>query len=308
MLKLHLDSRCAFFSAALLLVACGGTGSGAGGGSGGQTNNTDGGSGGKGNGGNGGSASGSGGAQGNGGTTGGSGGTTGTGTGGAVGMGGMTGLIPPVNGPIPSTITACTAAADAGAFTFSSIPVWRDDATAGYVMIHDDMCGDALRGIDKYAVPAMTARGINSGLGPYVEACQTTNIWNVVQDAETKGNEIVNHSFTHPNITATNVMHEVVDSKAMFDSKVKNKLTFFIFPFDFWTDDTIAAVSAAGHLGARAGLRDPYDGFENLPMNPAAVVPAGMIGSDLQLVFDVWPRTYSKYALYHPEDVLNIHV
>ncbi|HEX3696723.1 MAG TPA: polysaccharide deacetylase family protein [Polyangia bacterium] len=306
MLKLHRDSRCAFFSAALLFAACGGTGNGAGAGSGGQTTNTDGGSGGNGNGGNGGNASGSGGSQGNGGA--GSGGATATGTGGAVGMGGMTGLIPPVNGAIPSTITTCAAAADAGAFTFSSIPVWRDDATAGYVMIHDDMCGDTLRGIDKYAVPAMTARGINSGLGPYVEACQTTNIWNVVQDAESKGNEIVNHSYTHVNITAANSAHEVVDAKTLFDTKVMHKLSFFIFPYDFFTDETIAAVSTAGHLGARAGLRDPYDGFENLPMNPAALVPAGMIGNDLQLVFDVWPRTYSKYALYHPEDVLDIHV
>ncbi|HXI58699.1 MAG TPA: polysaccharide deacetylase family protein [Polyangia bacterium] len=303
MLKLHQFRLPACAAAALIFAACGGTGGSknGSGGQGGQSNNPDGG------GGNGGNGNG-----GTGGNNGGTGGKTTGGTGGTVvgggGMGGSTSLTPPPpGGVIPSTITTCAGTTDAGAFTFSSIAVWRDDATAAYVMIHDDMCGGELRGIDTLAVPAMSMRGLNAGLGPYVEACQDGGIWNVIADAETKGNEIINHSYTHPNITATNVTHEVVESKAMFDTKVKNKLSFFIFPFDFWTADTLQAVSTAGHIGARAGLRDPYDGFENLPMNPANLVMTGP-GADLELVFDVWPRTYSKYALYHPEDVLDIHV
>jgi len=66
-------------------------------------------------------------------------------------------------------------------------------------MIHDDVCG-RLRGIDQYAVPALAcatsrrARAVRSGLrgGQPLED---------VSDAENAGNEIVNHSFTHPNIT-----------------------------------------------------------------------------------------------------------
>src|SRR5260370_629725 len=84
--------------------------------------------------------------------------------------------------------------------------------------------------------------------------------------------------------------------------RIRNPVTFFIFPFDFWTADTVKAVSDAGHFGARAGVRDTYDGFTNPPLNPPEPT------NDLALVFDVWPRTYSKYALFPGNDVLNQHV
>jgi hypothetical protein len=256
MLKLN-RSNVGVLAAIVLTASCGGTGSsssGTGGqGQGGQSTND------------------GGGGNGNGGTGNGTGGKGGGGNAGGTGGLGSVLMPPPPGGVIPSTATACTATTDAGAFTLGSIPTWRDDAVAAYVMIHDDMCGSTLRGIDQMAVPAMSMRGINAGLGPYVEACQDGNVWGILTDAEGLGNEIINHSYTHPNITMANAAHEVVESKAVFDGKVKNKLSFYIFPFDFFTPETIQAVAAAGHIGARAGSRDPFDGFENLPLNPATV-------------------------------------
>ena len=211
-------------------------------------------------------------------------------------------LREPCCGTVETKPVTCQGPANAGAFTYDKIATWRDDAKAAYSMIHDDFCGPALRGTDTYAVPALLKRNLTAAVGPFVQVCQAGNIWNIVQTAEDNGNEIVNHSYTHPNITIANAPLEVVMSKAQFDMRTRNPVTFFIFPFDYWTADTVKAVSDAGHFGARAGVRDTYDGFTNPPVNPPEPT------NDLALVFDVWPRTYSKYALFQGNDVLNQHV
>ena len=136
---------------------------------------------------------------------------------------------------------------------------------------------------------------------PFVDACESASLWDVVRDAEAKGNEIANHSYTHPTITVENAAVEVAQAREDMQAEVTNPVEFYIFPFDFWTDGTLAAVEAAGHIGARAGNRDDNDGFDNPPLNDATP------GNDLEVEFDVWPRTYSKYASYFPEDILSIH-
>jgi hypothetical protein len=324
-----------------LFAGCGGSGptprgGGSGGdedtggkGAGGSTGGKSGGTGGKG--GSGGKAGGSGGnAGGSGGDQGGSGGGSGGAQGGSGGA--RAGAVarrvapgaraaPPVPNPlpdvpfgkpvgtIPTAPTQCMAAADAGAFTYQRIATWRDDAKSAYAMIHDDVCGENIRGVDKYAIPVLAMRNVTAGLGPFVQVCQSQNLWAMIKDAEDKGNEIINHSYTHPNITTVNAPMEVAMSKKFFDTQIKNPISFFIFPYDFWTPDTVKAVSDAGHLGARAGVRDAFDGFTNPPINPAvAPTDPAMQGNDLSLVFDVWPRAYSKYALYPAKDLLNIHV
>ena len=193
-------------------------------------------------------------------------------------------------------------AAVGGAFTFERIATWRDDAESAYSMIHDDMCGPALRGIDQNAVPALAARGLSAGLGPIVDECDKADMWDIVADAEAKGNEIVSHSYTHPEISVENASKEVVDAKAAFEEHTTQPVTFYIFPYDFWTAETLQAVEDAGHIGARAGNRDDNDGFDNPPINAAEP------GVDMEIEFDAWPRTYSKYALFASNDILNVHV
>jgi hypothetical protein len=216
--------------------------------------------------------------------------------------GGLAMLRTPCCGTVDTKPVQCAGSADAGGFTFDKIATWKDDAKAAYSMIHDDVCGPALRGIDQYAVPALALRNLTAGLGPFIQVCEQGNLWNMVKDAESKGNEIVNHSFTHPNITVGNAPQEIVMSKQTFDGKLRSPVTFFIFPFDFWTADTLKAVADAGHFGARAGSRDDNDGFDNPPINTADP------SNDMALEFDVWPRTYSKYALFAGNTILNQHV
>jgi hypothetical protein len=208
----------------------------------------------------------------------------------------------PAAGMVDTTPFECPAEGDAGGFTFDKIPVWRDDAKAAYTMIHDDMCGRELRGIDRMAVPALALRGLTAGVGPFVDACATDGLWGMVRAVEAKGNEIVNHSWTHPNITALNAYKEVILAKREFDLQMLKPVTFYIFPYDFFTDETVSMVEAAGHIGARAGMRDMTDGFMNPPLNPPEPT------NDMRLLFDVWPRTYSKYAAYPEKAILNLHV
>src|SRR5436190_22582308 len=61
----------------------------------------------------------------------------------------------PAAGKVDTKPFECIATSDPGGFTFDHIAVWRDDAKAAYTMIHDDMCGRDLRGIDRLAVPAL---------------------------------------------------------------------------------------------------------------------------------------------------------
>ena len=179
---------------------------------------------------------------------------------------------------------------------------WRDDARAAYSIIHDDMCGPTLEGIQELAVPALDRRGLRAGLGPIAQECERAALWDVVARAQAQGHEIVNHSYTHEPITPRNAAHEVAAAKALFDRRLKRPVEFFIFPYDSFSPETVALVAASGHTGARAGLRDDNDAGENPPVNPAE--PA----NDLAVEFDAWPRAYSKYTLHKGPDLLNAHV
>lgn len=189
----------------------------------------------------------------------------------------------------------------AGSFTYEKIATWTDDAKGAYSLIHDDMCGAQLFGIPDHAVPALDEFGIRAGLAPIAGECVDNEAWDTVVNAEKSGHEIVSHSYTHVNITPENAAHEVADAKLMFDSKIAKPISFFVFPYDHFTHATIAKVSMAGHIGARAGNRDDNDGFTMPPINGADPT------NDMEAEFDVWPRSYSKYALFFPEDMLAVH-
>jgi hypothetical protein len=210
--------------------------------------------------------------------------------------------VGPDAGSIVEPPFQCEVGGDAGGFTFMKIATWRDDAKAAYSMIHDDMCGGGLAGIDQIAVPELFERGLVAGLGPFVQACDENSKWDVVLDAEAKGNEIISHSYGHPEVNASNMEKEICEAKVAFDAKLAHPVSFYIFPYDYFTAETVAKLAACGHLGARAGNRDDNDGFDMPPINGADDT------NDLNVEFDVWPRSYSKYALYKEQNLLSVHV
>lgn len=206
------------------------------------------------------------------------------------------------DGPgVDASIGVCTPAS-AGTFAYEKVATWVDDAQAAYTMIHDDMCGAQLHGIEDQAIPALDARGLKAGVAPIADECDQNDRWATVVDAERRGHEIVSHSYTHVQITAANAGREIAEAKTAMDVHLTHPITFFVFPYDFFSAATVATVQSSGHLGTRAGNRDDNDGFTMPPINP--VEPT----NDYAVEFDVWPRSYSKYALYYPADMLNVHV
>jgi hypothetical protein len=138
--------------------------------------------------------------------------------------------------------------------------------------------------------------------GPFVRVCEDYVLWDMVKQAQGRGHEIGNHSFTHSNVRAENAAHEIGDAKRTLDAHLLAPVSFYIFPFDDFSEPMVELVKNAGHLSARAGNRDDNDGFAEPPINPAE--PA----NDLTLEFDAWPRSYSKYASYAESAILNLHV
>lgn len=189
---------------------------------------------------------------------------------------------------------------DTGAMHFERIATWLDDARGAYSLIHDDFCEPRFDGIRAAALPALKRVGLHAGLAAIANDCEQHKRWDWLVEAEDAGHEIVSHSYTHALITADNAEHEIAESKAAFDAKIRHPIEFFAFPYDYFTPETIERARTAGYLGARAGNRNDNDSF-NPPLNPAA--PEG----DYAVEFDVWPRGYSKYVLYYPDDVLNVH-
>lgn len=207
------------------------------------------------------------------------------------------------NGQVPPDLTVvCEAPADAAGFTFQRIAVWRDDAKAAYTIFHDDLCDYGNRGIQENAVPALSAHGLAAGLGAIGEECQSGSNWDMVRQVEAAGNEIMNHSLSHLQVSTENAAEQVALAKTIFDAQIVNPISYFIFPYDYFTPATIAAVQASGHIGARGGNRDDNDGMKNPPLNLQTPT------NDMEVEFDVWPRTYSKYARYKSPDFLNVHV
>src|SRR5262245_66506709 len=81
---------------------------------------------------------------------------------GADGGPGGDGWVPP---PPPDAFV-CSSGAETGGLTFEKIATWRDDVKAAYSMIHDDMCGPGLEGIQELAVPALAAHPMRARLAP----------------------------------------------------------------------------------------------------------------------------------------------
>ena len=209
---------------------------------------------------------------------------------------------PPGVGRVDTTPLVCRSPREAGGFTFEKVAPWRDDASAAYAIVHDDLCGPEIRGIDQIAAPALEARGLVATMGAIASTCDEYKLWGMVSELERRGHEIANHSFSHVVVRPNNVEVEVVKAKRLLDAHLRRPVSFFLFPYDDFGRRTVELVEAAGHRFVRAGPRDDNDGLTNPPINGSEPE------NDLTLEFDAWPRAFSKYALYPEKDILNVHV
>jgi peptidoglycan/xylan/chitin deacetylase (PgdA/CDA1 family) len=189
-----------------------------------------------------------------------------------------------------------------GPVQLARIAVWRNDARAAYSIVHDDMCDDSVEGIYGLALPALRRRQLHVGVAAIAQTCEVAHRWREVEEASAQGHEIVSHSYSHARLTAENAAVEIASVKPTFERHARRPVEFFVFPYDEFTPGTLAAVEKAGYRGARGGNRDQTDALEHPPINTAEP------GHDFTVMFDVWPRPYSRYPLYDGVALLNVQV
>jgi peptidoglycan/xylan/chitin deacetylase (PgdA/CDA1 family) len=149
-------------------------------------------------------------------------------------------------------------ASNVGVITVEGVSVWKGNATAAYTMIHDDACDYPLDSLFTTAEPALTSRGLRAAFGAIVERCQERNVWDKLKVMVSHGHEIVCHSWTHPDFVDESPDLSVqIDQATMVlaQNLPEQKVQYFIFPYDSFTQPMVDRLATVGYTGARAGTK-----------------------------------------------------
>ena len=149
-------------------------------------------------------------------------------------------------------------ASNVGVITPMGVSVWRGNATAAYSIIHDDACDYPLDSLFTTAEPELTMRGLRAAFGAIVERCQERNVWDKLKIMISHGHEIVCHSWTHPDFVDDNAdLSLQIDQATMVlaQNLPEQKVQYFIFPYDSFTQPMVDHLAAVGYTGARAGSK-----------------------------------------------------
>ncbi len=188
-------------------------------------------------------------------------------------------------------------ASNVGQITVEGVTTWKENATAAYSIIHDDACDYTLDSLFTVADPELTARGLRAGFGAIVERCQERGVWSQLEKLVSHGHEILCHSWTHPDFVATvptpDLSIEIDQATNVLAANIPDqKLQYFIFPYDSFSQPMIDHLGAIGYGGARAGGK--------------GVTPANFT-DPLREDFDVYN---DENSIYYPQfsDVLTAYV
>jgi len=130
-----------------------------------------------------------------------------------------------------------------------SISNWLDDKRAAVVLTFDDWSP----GHPAIVIPELNKRKINATF--FITDVLGTPDWNLVKSAYANGNEIANHTKTHPDLTKLSgdqQKNEIRNSKSYFEDKLKggNVLTF-AYPFGRYDQVIIDSVRNSEHIASR---------------------------------------------------------
>jgi hypothetical protein len=195
--------------------------------------------------------------------------------------------------PLAAAALACVPARPA--LRIESVATWRNDATAAYSLVHDDVCNDDTQGVFTHADPELTRRGLRGGFGVIVEQCQKNGRWPQVRTLLEHGHDVFSHSWSHLCLTedagivqacppevprSLDFAQQIDAAAAALKTNAGVGPDFFIFPFDACDPAAVAHLQALGYLGARCGLSGV-----NPPHFP----------DSFKINFDVWGPAYSTY-------------
>lgn len=130
-----------------------------------------------------------------------------------------------------------------------SISNWLDDKRAAVVLTFDDWSP----GHPAIVIPELKKRKINATF--FITNVLGTPNWDIVRNAYHDGNEIANHTKTHPDLTkipGDQKKNEIRDSKNYFAEKLNggNVLTF-AYPFGRYDQVVIDSVRNSDHIASR---------------------------------------------------------
>ena len=187
---------------------------------------------------------------------------------------------------------------------------WQGGAKGAYSIIHDDVCANPLGNDGLYKNwLEIEKRKIVVGLGVVVSYC--TDQWFVaLKQMEQAGFEIVNHSYSHKDLTAadTDLAIEIKKADLILHEKGLGEgtqgATFFAFPYDTSNDAVLTEVKNNSYKGARGGQRGIND-HEMDVLDPLEPFKAQY---DCFSLHETDGPNCSKYKYSTDLDILNAYV
>jgi peptidoglycan/xylan/chitin deacetylase (PgdA/CDA1 family) len=144
---------------------------------------------------------------------------------------------------------------------------WDNDCKAAIVLTFDDWSP----GHYPIVVPELQSRNINATFFVMNTSIASWNHpWPDVVTTASYGNEIANHTKTHPDLTsqtAAQLNDEITAMKALIDQNITTqKALLFAYPQGLYNTAVLDTVKAAGHIAAR-GVQSPTNYTYNFIAN-----------------------------------------
>lgn len=131
-----------------------------------------------------------------------------------------------------------------------SIPRWKDNKRGAVSLTFDDWTS----GHPSIVVPELRRRGM---VGTFNVITGNVADWTPLREAVASGNEVANHSVTHPHPHGISFENEVLAAKQKIESEIpQQKSLTFAYPYGETTDQLRQYLAEMGYCAAR-GVESP---------------------------------------------------
>lgn len=142
---------------------------------------------------------------------------------------------------------------------------------------------DGSHGQYEYAFPLLQKYGGTATFYIYTNPLDTHNkyflSWDEVRQMQAAGMTIGSHTITHPylsRISASQLHHEIFDSKAIIEREIGVPVTHFASPFGFTNPDIVRMLHDAGYVTGRTTFSGNYQSKDKLLRLTGYFAPADL--------------------------------
>jgi peptidoglycan/xylan/chitin deacetylase (PgdA/CDA1 family) len=140
---------------------------------------------------------------------------------------------------------------------------WDNDRKAAIVLTFDDWSP----GHSPIVVPELQSRSLHATF--FVMNSTASYSWSQINVAHTNGNEIANHTKTHPHLTTktpAELSDDIRGMKVLIDQHYTQNGITFAYPYGEYNQAVLDSVKASGHIAAR-GVQPPSGYTYNFAAN-----------------------------------------